>query len=143
MNTSNIIIKTKNLYLRGITLDYKDDIFREFTSEITTYMFPSPAEKIEETIEFIETSIKENEEGSNFQIVILHKESKDFLGCGGLHHINRKTPELGIWIKKSAHGHGYGKETVIALKKWADQNLDYKYILYPVDDKNYPSRKIP
>ena len=143
MNTSNIIIKTKNLYLRGITLDYKDDIFREFTLEITTYMFPSPAEKIEETIEFIETSIKENEEGSNFQIVILYKESKDFLGCGGLHHINRKTPELGIWIKKSAHGRGYGKETVIALKKWADQSLDYKYILYPVDDKNYPSRKIP
>ena len=143
MDTSNITIETKNLCLKGITLEYKDDIFREFTPEITTHMFPKPAEKIEETVEFIETSIKENKEGSNFQIVILDKESKDFLGCGGLHHIDRKTPELGIWIKKSAHGHGYGKEAVIALKEWADKNLDYEYILYPVDAENQASRRIP
>lgn len=143
MNTSNIIIETKNLFLRGITLDYANDIFREFTPEITVYMFPKPPKKIEDTIAFIETSIKENRAGDNLQIVVINKKSKDFLGCGGLHHVNTKTPELGIWIKKSAHGHGYGKETMIALKEWADKNLDYEYILYPVVDKNYPSRRIP
>ncbi|MFH1315500.1 MAG: GNAT family N-acetyltransferase [Candidatus Uhrbacteria bacterium] len=140
---AQVEIETKNLCLKGITLDYKDHIFREFTSEITTHMFPKPAERIEETIEFIETSMKENGEGSNFQIVILDKDNKNFLGCGGLHHIDSKTPELGIWIKKSAHGHGYGKEAMIALKQWADENLDYDYILYPVAVENYPSRKIP
>lgn len=62
MDTSNITIETKNLCLKGITLDYKDNIFREFTAEITTHMFPNPAEKIEETIEFIETSIKGNKD---------------------------------------------------------------------------------
>lgn len=143
MDTSSITIETKNLCLKGITLEYKEDIFREFTPQITTHMFPKPAEKIEETIEFIETSIKENKEGSNFQIVILDKVSKDFLGCGGLHHIDRKTPKLGIWIKKSAHGHGYGKEAIIALKEWADKNLNYEYILYPVDAVNQASRRIP
>ncbi|MDP2650517.1 MAG: GNAT family N-acetyltransferase, partial [bacterium] len=115
MDTSHIIIETKNLLLKAITLDYKEGVFREFTPEITTYMFPRPAERIEETIEFIETSMKENEEGSNLQIVIIHKEDKDFLGCGGLHRINTKTPELGIWIKKAAHGNAYGKEAVVAL----------------------------
>lgn len=65
------------------------------------------------------------------------------MGCGGLHHIDKKTPELGIWVKKSAHGHGYGKEVIIALKEWADKNLNYEYILYPVAEKNYPSKKIP
>ena len=65
------------------------------------------------------------------------------MGCAGLHHIDKKTPELGIWIKKSAHGHGYGKETMVALKEWADKNLSYEYILYPVAKENYPSRKIP
>ncbi len=143
MDTSNITIETQNLCLMGITLDYKDNIFREFTTEITTHMTPKAAEIIEETIEFIETSIKENRDGSNFQMVILDKKSKDFLGCGGLHHIDRKTPELGIWIKKSAHGHGYGKEAMIALKEWADKNMDYEYILYPVVEENYPSRRIP
>jgi len=143
MDTSNITIETKNLCLQGITLKYSDDIFREFTSEITTHMYPKTADKIEETEEFIETSIKENKEGSNFQIVILDRKSKDFLGCGGVHNIEQKTPELGVWIKKSAHGHGYGKEAVIALKEWADENLDYEYLLYPVDANNHASRRIP
>jgi ribosomal-protein-alanine N-acetyltransferase len=143
MDTTNITIETKNLFIRTISLADKDDIFKEFTDEITTHMFPKPADNIEETIDFIQTSIKENKEGSNFQIVILNKETKEFLGCGGIHHIDQKTPELGIWIKKSAHGNGYGKEAVIGLKEWADANLDYEYLLYPVDAQNLASKRIP
>jgi RimJ/RimL family protein N-acetyltransferase len=143
MDTSNITIETEKLYLKGITEEYKDDIFIEFTAEITTHMFPKPAEKIEETIEFIKTSIKENKAGSNFQVVILDKQNGDFIGCGGVHNIDRKTPELGIWIKKAAHGNAYGKEAIMALKEWADENLIYEYLLYPVVDENYPSRRIP
>ena len=143
MDTSKITIETKNLCLKSITLGYKNDIFKEFTAEITTYMRPKPAEKIEETAEFLKTSIRGNKKGSNFQVVVLEKENKDFLGCGGLHRIDRKTPELGVWIKKSAHGHGYGQEVIVALKEWADKNLDYEYILYPVVEENYPSRRIP
>jgi hypothetical protein len=30
-----------------------------------------------------------------------------------------------------------------ALKTWADQNLNYTYILYPADAKNMASRRIP
>ncbi len=140
---SNIIVETKNLFLKSITLEYKESIFKEFTAEVAIYMTPKPAEKIEETVEFIESSIEKNREGRDFQTVILKKESKDFLGCAGLHNIDKKTPSLGIWVKKSAHGHGYGKEAIIALKKWADENLDYEYILCPVDSKNMASRRIP
>jgi [ribosomal protein S5]-alanine N-acetyltransferase len=143
MDTSNLSIKTKNLLLKAITLDYQRNIFKEFTSEITTHMFPTPAKKIEETIEFIETSIKNNQSGKEFLIVILDNQTKEFLGCSGLHKIDTKHPELGIWIKKSAHGNAYGKETIIALKDWAEQNLDYEYLVYPVVDVNYASRRIP
>ena len=143
MNLSNTIIETKNLYLKLITLEYKEEIFKELTPEITAHMFPKTPDKIEEVIEFIETAMKENKEDGNLQMVVLHKESKDFLGCAGLHHIDRKTPELGVWIKKSAQGNAYGKEAMTALKEWGDQNVDYEYILYPVSDKNYPSKRIP
>lgn len=143
MKTTNTIIETKNLLLQPITLDYKEEIFREFTPEITTYMFPKSPDKIEETIEFIETAMKENEEGSNFQVVVLNKATKEYLGNAGIHNINTKTPELGIWIKKSAHGNSYGKEAMVAFKEWADKNLDYEYILYPVVDVNYASKRIP
>ncbi len=143
MDTSGVVIKTNRLVLKGVSLDYVDDTFREFTSEITEYMYPKPPEKIEDTIKYIKSAIQENKAGSDLNVVITLKESGEFLGRGGIHHINKETPELGIWIKKSAHGHGYGKEAMVALKEWADVNLNYKYILYPVAVQNNSSRKIP
>jgi hypothetical protein len=32
---------------------------------------------------------------------------------------------------------------MIAIKNWADKNVDYEYIVYPVVDNNISSRKIP
>jgi RimJ/RimL family protein N-acetyltransferase len=60
-----------------------------------------------------------------------------------LHHIDTRTPELGIWVKKAAHGHGYGREAITGLTGWAMQNLDFDYLVYPVDRRNLPSRRIP
>lgn len=143
MNTSNLVIESPNLIIKAISLDYASDIFKEFTPEITVYMFPKSPEKIEETIAFINSSTTENEQGASFQAVIVDKNTGEFIGCGGVHHIDTPHPEFGIWIKKSAHGHGYGKEAVLAMKTWADENLTYEYLLYPVDKANIASCRIP
>lgn len=142
MDNSSLTIETENLLIKSISLNFKDAIFSEFTPEIATYMSPRSPEKIEETIEFINFSINENKNGESFQAVVLDKD-QNFLGCTGAVHLDTKTPSLGIWIKKSAHGHGYGKEAVMALKDWVANNCDCDYILYPVDKANIPSRKIP
>ncbi len=136
-------IETDNLLLLPISLEYKEDIFKEFSPEITVFMFPKPAEKIEETEEFINESVKQKLAGTDLVVVVLDKNTKAYLGNAGLHNINTRTPEFGIWIKKSAHGNGFGKESIFALKKWADKNLKYEYILYPVDKENIASRRIP
>ncbi len=136
-------IESNRLLLVPTIMTHKDDIFKEFSEDITTYMYPAPAKDITETEEFIKNSLEGLKDGSNLQVTITAKDSNEFLGGGGLHHIDRKTPELGVWIKKSAHGNGYGKEAMTTLKKWADDNLDYDYILYPVADKNVASKKIP
>jgi [ribosomal protein S5]-alanine N-acetyltransferase len=52
-------------------------------------------------------------------------------------------PELGIWLKKSAQGAGYGYETIQTLVIWAQENLTFTYLRYPVDKRNTASRKIP
>lgn len=139
----SITIQTTRLSLIPISRDYAQDIFREFTKDITTFMYPKPADKIEETYRFIDDSIKKNNIGEQLQIVIFHTRTKEFLGCAGLHYINTRTPELGVWIKKSAHGFGYGREAIAGLENWAQKNLDFDYIKYPVDKRNTPSRKIP
>lgn len=143
MGTSNTTIKTERLLLRPITLDYKDNVFHELTPEITTYMYPRSPEKIEETVEFIKSAEAKNQKGAALEIVVLDKNDGAFLGCGGLSRIDTKTPEFGIWVKRSAHGNGYGKEAIFALKGWADKNLDYEYLIYPAAAENQPSRRIP
>ena len=80
--------------------------------------------------------------GQELQVVILNKTTEEFLGHGGISKLNTNTPELGIWIKKGAHGNKYGREAVGGLKKWAERNLIYKYLTYPVDKRNVASRKI-
>lgn len=136
-------IETDRLLLVPISRKYADVIFKEFTPEITTYMAPKPPEKIEDTYEFIDSALDKMAKGNNIQLVILSKTNKEFLGCVGLHHIDTKTPELGIWTKKSAHGHKYGREAITGLVDWARKNLDFDYLLYPVDKRNIPSRRIP
>ncbi len=142
MDLSRVTIETERLRLVPVTSQYREEIFREFTPEITGFMFPKSPDKIEETDEFIATSERELKDGKTLQIVILKKENSEFLGCGGLNNVDTKTPEPGIWIKKSAHGNGYGKEVVTGLKEWADKHLEYEYLTYPVDRRNMGSRKI-
>jgi ribosomal-protein-alanine N-acetyltransferase len=142
MNLLNVEITTPRLLLLPITMEYKDEIFSEFTAEITTYMYSCPTQTIAETEAFIQNSIKKLEDGTNLQLVILAKDSKEFLGCAGLYDLDQE-PQFGIWLKKTAHGNKYGLEVITALKAWADQNLDYKYLLYLVERNNIASRKIP
>lgn len=143
MDTSNLVIESPNLIIKAISLGYAADIFKEFTLEITRYMSPKPAENIDETIIFIEGAIKSNQVGTDWQAMIISKENNEFIGCTGLHKIDTPHPEFGIWLKKSAHGHGYGKEAIVAMKNWADQNLIYEYLIYPVDKANIASCRIP
>ena len=142
-NLIDVRILSKRLLLVPISVKYKGNIFREFTSEITKYMSPTPPKNISDTEKFITDSLKTLNDGSNLQLVILDKESAEFLGNIGLHEIQSKHPEFGIWLKKSAHGNGFGREAITALKSWTDKNLNYEYILYPVVAENIPSRKIP
>ncbi|HOW60257.1 MAG TPA: GNAT family N-acetyltransferase [Candidatus Moranbacteria bacterium] len=142
-NLLNVEVETERLKLKPVSLEYKDMIFSAFTDEVTKFMFPSTPKQIEDTEKFIKDSIDEMEKGINFLISIFNKETNEFLGGGGIHDLNTKTPGLGIWIKKSAHGNKYGREAITGLKEWADKNLDYEYLLYPVVKENIASRKIP
>lgn len=140
----SLAIESDRIQLVTISNQFAKDIFQEFTEEITTYMVPSPAKNIEETHKFIAESRQGIEAGYNLQFVILSKVTGEFLGNCGLHGENQpRTPELGIWLQKTAHGQGYGREAVHTLVKWSRDNIDLDYFLYPVDSRNTPSRKIP
>jgi len=142
MDLLNTIIESKRLKLVSITTEYTEVIFKEFTPKVTKYMSPAPPERIEDTKDFINSSIKKMIKGEELQLVILNRITNEFLGLCGSHHINSSTPTLGIWIKINAHGNRFGREAVLSLKTWCDKNLNYKYLTYQVDERNLASRKI-
>ena len=142
LDLKNFKLETERLVLIPVSLDYAAEIFKEFTTEITKYMFPETPEKIEETEDFIKKSNAELLAGKTLNVVILDRQTQEFLGCSGLNDIDTRQPEPGIWVKKSAHGKGYGFEAVKALAYWAEENLDYDYLLYPADVRNLASCKI-
>lgn len=141
-NLDQVTIETDRLRLVPISEEYAPEIFREFDQEITKYMYPKTPEKIEETLKWINRAKEQLAKGKRLEVVILLKETGEFLGCCGV-DTETETPELGIWTKKSAHGNHYGREAITALVEWTKKNLDYKYLIYPVDRRNIASRSIP
>lgn len=137
------MLQTERLFLSPLSVEYIDDIFAEFTADVTRFMFPKPPSSRKDTEKFVHEEMEKCERNEDIMLVILEKKSREFLGCIALEKINTTHPEFGIWLKVEAHGHGYGREAADALKQWADQQLQYEYIRYPVDKRNVASRKIP
>ena len=140
---TTLTLDSERLRLLPISEVYTDVIFSEFTPDVATYMYPRPAEQRADTEAFVQSAMQENRDGMNLNMVITLRETGEFLGCVGLHHLAASRPEFGIWVKQSAHMHGYGREAIHLLKRWADTYLPYEYLIYPVDSRNLSSRKIP
>jgi len=135
-------ITSDRLKLTPISLSYANDICSHFTAEITRYMWPSAPKTQEEINQHIFIKRREMENGEEISLLIIGKDSDEFLGYLSLHRANSKTPELGIWLKKSAQGLGVGYEALNQFKTWIESNLTYEYLKYPVDKKNISSRKL-
>jgi RimJ/RimL family protein N-acetyltransferase len=139
----NVKVESERLLQIPISMEYADEIFREFTDEVTRYMYPPTPAVLSDTVSFIEGATVTLNDRTNLQMVVLEKFSGEFLGCSGVHDLDQAVPELGIWIKTGAHGRKYGMEAVTALIQWAWANLDCEFLSYPVDRRNISSRRIP
>jgi len=135
-------IISERLLLKIISISYLDDIFKEFTPEVARFLIPQPSNDISDTLNFIIESRENSLNGKELQLVIISKDSKEFLGCIGIHDMNTKNPSFGLWIKEGAWNNGYGKEAMVVLKKWADSNMDYEVARYSSSKENLASLKI-
>jgi len=140
---SKVYLESERLVLRSILETDAPDVYREFTVDVTKYMIPKPPEIIEDTLAFICACRQGMAKQQEIVCSILDKRDNNFLGCCGLHaRQNWPEPELGIWIRAGAHGHGFGREAVHTLAGWGFAQLRTDYLFYPVDRENHPSRAI-
>ncbi len=96
-------------------MDDAQNIFTEFTSEIITYMYPDVAKTIDDTIEFIDTSIVTTSEGYNMQFVLETIDTNEFMGCVGLHRVHTRIPEFGIWLKRTLRARDWAELRYITI----------------------------
>lgn len=140
----DVKIVTERLIIRPIDLVDLRPIAREFTDDITLYMYPPAARSTMDVAPFIADSLEGLSNNTNLQLVAVLREKPDkFVGCIGLHKLATSTPELGIWIAKVFHRQGLGLEAIEALCDWAASEIDCDYLRYPVDRANSASRRIP
>lgn len=142
MDLSNVQIETERLRLVPVSNKHTDQIFLEFREPVIKYMNPPAPKNIEELRERHKNWETQCKEGTKLFMAVLLKKSDEFLGCFGLDGIKENIPEMGGWLKKSTHGHGYGREAAAALKQWADENLEYDHILWPCAKENTSSCKV-
>lgn len=132
---------TKRLALIPVNSSHIADIFKYFTYEVTEYMYPKPPERIEETENVVNNFIINNKKDIEYVYAITLHQTDEFLGLAGLHNL-KGTPELGIWTKSDVHGNHYGREAIGGLIDKA-KSMGYKCLIYPVDQRNIASKKIP
>lgn len=140
--TTEIKIRTEHLILQPVDDSYIDDILENFTKEVTRYMPFNPEGDREEITNFVNESKRTLSQNTDLVMVVLDSNG-DFIGCCGIHNITEESIELGLWLKKSSQGKGFGTEIIISLIEYLEQNFIFKYIIYPVDEENTASRKIP
>ncbi len=144
MDLRKVEIKTERLLLIPVSPKHRKDMFENLTKEVTKYMFPQPTGNIKDTDDFIERSSKKLRSGTDLTVSIIKKDTGEFIGGGGIHNLldENNTPSFGIWIKKKAHGHKYGLETIMGIQDWVESNFDYPYLRYSAVVHNIASKKV-
>ncbi|AZA92276.1 Uncharacterised protein [Chryseobacterium nakagawai] len=138
----DITIKTERITLQPVKDSYIDDILEHFTEEVTKYMPFNPQGNREDIINFVNESKRTLSQNTDLVMVALDSNGI-FIGCCGIHNITEESIELGLWLKKSSQGKGLGTEIITKLVEFLENNFTFTYILYPVDEENIASKKIP
>ncbi len=142
MQWSQCEISSPRLLLKPFTPADAEEAFACITPTLTRYMSfdPPPSTLAFEAI--WRKWLDDIEAGRDFVFAIRSHATGAFIGLCGLHRTFDPEPELGIWIRESEHGHGYGREAVTAVFAWGAKHFAPAAFIYPVAEANTPSRRI-
>jgi RimJ/RimL family protein N-acetyltransferase len=135
-----IVIRSPRLQLSPFQLRDAQEVFGCITPAIAEFMTwepPSWSEYVTRCEKRVQAP-----EPNNFSFVIRRLDTRACLGMASLEDADSVSPELGLWLKESAHGQGFGREVVAALVEWGHATLDKGSFIYPVAIQNIASRRI-
>ncbi len=87
MELCQVQITTSRLCLRNLSMQYKQEIFQEFTIEITKYMNPCPPREIYDTESLIAKFLEGLKNRHELVLVIFTKDTEEFVGCTAINRL--------------------------------------------------------
>ncbi len=140
-----MILETKRLILRPITIDDKYEVF-EYRSDIETNKYQG---WIPTTISDVETFIGKvskqiNEPNTWFQFIIIEKEPQKIIGDLGIHFFDNENrqAEIGCTLNKHFQNKGYATESVKSVIDYLFKGLGKHRIIASIDPENKNSIRL-
>jgi RimJ/RimL family protein N-acetyltransferase len=135
-----IVILSPRLQLRQFQMVDAQEVFGCITPGIAKFM-PWEPPSWSEYLTRCEKRVQAPEP-NKFSFAIRRLDGGECLGMASLEDADSVSPELGLWLKESAHGRGFGREVVAALVEWGHASLGKRTFTYPVAIQNIASRRI-
>lgn len=135
-----IEIKSPRLLLKRFQLADAEDVFACITPAVTKYM-PWEPPSWDEFKSRCEAKLREPDPDM-FSFVIRRHDNNECLGRASVEDTTASSPEVGLWLKETAHSQGFGKEAVKALIEWGHAFLGKTSFIYPVAVQNIASRRL-
>lgn len=134
-------LRTERLVIQPFCDSFLSEYYKEFTDEITKYQYPDAFPDLKAAKSLVSEFVSEMEQGNMLELVILTRRG-EFLGSMEAFGIKEKTPEVGLWLKSSAQGKGYGYEALKGLLTYLSTQGTYQHYIYEVDVRNLPSIRL-
>jgi RimJ/RimL family protein N-acetyltransferase len=135
-----IMIRTPRLQLSPFQMSDAKEVFACTSPAVTRFMSWEPPT----WNEYIERCEKREQtpDPNSFLFVIRRVENNECFGMCALEDADTDMPEIGLWMKETVHGQGFGREVVTALAEWGFKTFDKEGFIYPVAVQNTASRRI-
>ena len=135
-----IVIRSPRLQLSQFQIRDAQEVFGCITPAIAKFM-PWEPPSWSEYVTRCEKRVQAPEP-NKLSFVVRRLDNEECLGMASLEDADSVCPELGLWLKESAHRQGFGREVVAALVEWGHAFLGKASFTYPVAVENIASRRI-
>jgi RimJ/RimL family protein N-acetyltransferase len=135
-----IVIQSRRLQLGQFQMKDAQDVFRCITLAIAKFM-PWEPPSWGDYLARCERRVQAPDP-NKFSFVIRRLDNGECLGMASFEGADSVSPEVGLWLKETAHAQGFGTEVVAALIEWGHTTLGKESFIYPVAVQNTASRRI-
>jgi RimJ/RimL family protein N-acetyltransferase len=113
------VLKSERLQMEKISLEWLEEIFTAKTGNVAQYSLQFA--NVNEVHTWINDCRETFDRGQSLTMAVLKADTREFLGVAAINNLNI-APQFSLWIKESAQGNGYGKESVKILLDWFKEN---------------------